>query len=282
MIDINSKKYPELLKEIPDAPLCLNYRGVFDENIFKNTLAVVGSRRATSYGKRIIDEIVWQVARKGVTVVSGFMYGIDAAAHRTALKAEGKTVAVMPCGVDVVHPAYQKELYKEIEKTGLILSELEDGHPPDKWTYPRRNRIVVGLSKATLVVEAEEKSGSLISANLALKYKRKLFAVPGPIFNSTSYGTNMLIKKGLAESVTCVEDVLSFFSKEIEEKQKEKKNNLTNEEKKILNILEREQAEVDVIAKELNIPIARLNASLSILSLKGIIKKEGRSYRAAQ
>lgn len=278
-MEIEKKNFPKLLKEIPDAPPLLNYRGVVDENIFKDTLAVVGSRRMTNYGRRIIEEIVSRVASEGITIVSGFMYGVDATAHKTALDVDGKTIAVMPCGVDIVHPAYQKDLYKKIEKTGLMLSEFEDGHPPDKWTYPRRNRIVVGLSKATLVVEAEEKSGSLISASLATKYKRKLFAVPGPIFNPTSEGTNKLIKDNLAETVTSAKDILSFFEKEIEEKKKEKKNNLTKEEKKILGILEREQTEVDEMAKELNIPIAQLNTSLSMLCLKGIIKKEGRSYR---
>ncbi len=279
---IEKKDYPKLLKDIPDSPDHLNYRGKFDKNIFKDTLAVVGSRKITSYGRRVVEDLVSRIAGEGVTIVSGFMYGVDALAHRMALREGGKTIAVMPCGVDVVHPAYQKELYKEIEKRGLILSEFENGYPPDKWTYPRRNRIVVGLSKATLVVEASEKSGSLISASLAIKYNRKLFAVPGPIFSPTSEGTNMLIKKRLAEAVTCADDVLSFFQKSAEERKEKAEKGLTKEEQKIVTFLKREAADVNTVCKEARLNVSQTNTILSLLCMKGIIKKEGRKYRIAR
>ncbi len=209
-IKIDSEKYPSLLAKTKNPPRRLRYRGAFDENIFQSTLAVVGSRKATGYGRVVTEKLVQELAKEGTTIVSGFMYGIDALAHRAALSVGGRTIAVMPCGVDVIHPEYQKSLFYEIEKKGLILSEFEDDFPPDKWTYPKRNRIVVGLSVATLVIEAAERSGSLISASFAKDYGRAVFAVPGEITSGVSRGTNKLIKKG-AKIVTCAEDISYFF-----------------------------------------------------------------------
>jgi DNA processing protein len=280
MLNIKDKNYPKLLKGVDDAPSFLNYRGEFDEGVFNDTLAVVGSRRITGYGKRVVEEVVSRIAKEGVTIVSGFMYGVDATAHRTALSVGGKTIAVMPCGVDVVHPAYQKDLYKEIEKKGLILSEFDDGYPPSKWTYPRRNRIVVGLSKAVLVVEAEEKSGTLISVNLATKYKRKLFAVPGSIFSPTSEGANRIIKEGLAESVLSAEDVLSFFNKNAEKRSVKKIEGLSKDEKKVFNVLKNEAMDANSICKITKMNISETNTTLSVLCLKGVVKKERGRYRA--
>lgn len=277
-IFLNDKNYPSVLRGIEDAPAVLNYRGEFDESIFSDTLAVVGSRRVTSYGKRVVEEVISKVAKEGVTIVSGFMYGVDAAAHRAALSAGGKTIAVMPCGVDVIHPAYQKDLYKEIEEKGLILSEFDNGYPPSKWTYPRRNRIVVGLSKAVLAVEAEEKSGTLISANLAVKYKRKLFAVPGSIFSPTSEGTNRIIKEGLAESVLSAEEILSFFNKSLEKRSAKKVEGLSEDEKKVFNVLKSEAMDANSICKTMKMSVSQTNTTLSILCLKGVVKKERGKY----
>lgn len=277
-IFLNDKNYPSVLRGIEDAPAVLNYRGEFDESIFRDTLAVVGSRRVTSYGKRVVEEVISKVAKEGVTIVSGFMYGVDAAAHRAALSAGGKTIAVMPCGVDVIHPAYQKDLYKEIEEKGLILSEFDNGYPPSKWTYPRRNRIVVGLSKAVLAVEAEEKSGTLISANLAVKYKRKLFAVPGSIFSPTSEGTNRIIKEGLAESVLSAEEILSFFNKSLEKRSAKKVEGLSEDEKKVFNVLKSEAMDANSICKTMKMSVSQTNTTLSILCLKGVVKKERGKY----
>ena len=266
-IKIEDKKYPKLLKKINDPPKVLRYRGVFDEGIFKDTLAVVGSRRITGYGKLVTEKLVRELAEEGITIVSGFMYGIDALAHSAALSAGGKTIAVMPCGADIIHPAYQKKLYEEITKKGLVLSEFEDGFPPDKWTYPRRNRIIVGLSVATLVIEAAEKSGSLISANFAKKYNRTIFAVPGAITSSVSKGTNNLIKEG-AEMVTCTEDVLSFFDKSKEKRKENKRETLKKEEKQIVDVLDAEMADTDEIARKTKLPLALVSSTLSVLELK--------------
>ncbi len=278
-IQIKDSRYPNLLKQTDTSPKLLRYRGFLDEDIFKNTLAVVGSRRITDYGKIVTEKLVRELAQEGITIVSGFMYGVDATAHSVALNAGGKTIAVMPCGADVVHPAYQKKLYKEITEKGLVLSEFEDGFPPDKWTYPKRNRIVVGLSMATLVIEAAEKSGSLISASFAKKYNRTIFAVPGTITSSVSKGTNNLIKEG-AKVVTCSEDILSFFNKSREERKENKKEKLKKEEKQIVDILEAEMCDTDEIAKRTKLSLTEVNSMLSFLELRGVVGKKGRKYYA--
>jgi len=280
VIAINDSKYPELLKKINNPPERIYYKGNWDDSIFENCLGVVGSRRMTTYGKQITNQLVTKIAGAGVTIVSGFMYGIDATAHRAALNGEGKTIAVMPCGVDIVHPGYQKELYKKIlERGGLIISEFEKGFPPDTWTYPKRNRIVAGLSKAVMVVEAAKKSGSLITANFAKKYKRKLFAVPGPLTSASSQGTTQLIKEG-ADIVTSPGDILDFYN--IKSKTgKDSLNsfqNLNELEKKIMKRLEQEPMEIDALARSMNLPISKINTTLSFMQLKGLIKEENGKY----
>jgi DNA processing protein len=189
---IDSSYYPDLLKKSCRPPEKIFVRG--NREMFKETfracLSVVGSRKMTSYGKRATQKFVRTLAGRGITIVSGFMYGIDAEAHRAAIDAGGKTVAVMPCGIERICPAYQKELYYEILNSGgYILSEYEGDKSPRNWTFPQRNRIVAGLSQALLVVEAGGKSGTLITAKYARKGNRKIFAVPGSIFSANSKGT---------------------------------------------------------------------------------------------
>ena len=157
------------------------------------------------------EKLVTELAASGITIVSGFMYGIDAAAHKAALLAGGRTIAVMPCGIDLIHPEYQQDLYMEIlNNKGLVISEYEGSRAPALWTYPQRNRIVAGLSKAVLIIEAGEKSGSLITANFAKKFGRKVFAVPGPITSENSKGIMQLIKEG-AEAVSSAQDILREY-----------------------------------------------------------------------
>ncbi len=275
---IEKKDYPPFLKKIDDPPSQLFWRGNYRKDIFNDALAVVGSRRMTSYGKRATEEIVSAIAAQGITIISGFMYGIDATAHKAALSVGGKTIAVMPCGTDIIHPTYQKGLYWEIMKKGLIVSEYEDGFLPDKWTYVKRNRIVAGLSKATLIIECAEKSGSLITANLALKYKRKLFAIPGSIFSPASKGTNGLIKRKLAEPVIGAKNILDFFKKEGDAEKEDKSEELTEKEREIVCFLKNEPAELDAISAKTKMSISEISATLSILEIRGIIKQEGLKY----
>lgn len=272
------KSYPQLLKKIDKPPVGLSYKGDFSANLFQDTLAVVGSRKITSYGKIATEKLVSEVASAGITIVSGFMYGVDALAHQTAINMGGKTIAVLPCGVDVVHPSHQKSLYQKVIKNGFFLSEYEDSAPPEKWTYPQRNRIVVGIAKAVLIIEAEEKSGTMISANIALKHKKPLFVVPGSIFSNTSKGANNLIKSG-ASIVTSSEDVLRFFNKKADTIN-ENNNSFSKDEKEVLSLLNKEATEADQIARILKKPISEVNATLSFLEIRGAIKKKGRSYYA--
>jgi len=212
-VTIDNKKYPELLKKIGKiAPKQLYYKGSWDSEIFKNCLAVVGSRRMTTYGRQVVEKIVGEAAAQGLTIVSGFMYGVDAASHKAALKVGGRTIAVMPCGIERIHPEYQQDLYVEIlNSKGLVISEYEGDAQPAYWTYPQRNRIVAGLSKAALIVEAGERSGSLITAHLAQKFKRKLFVVPGPVTSENSKGIMQLIKEG-ATPIGSAKDILDFYN----------------------------------------------------------------------
>jgi len=284
-----NKKYPELLKKIgKDAPKQLYYKGNWDEKIFKNCLAVVGSRQMTTYGRQVVEKIVGEVAAAGVTIVSGFMYGIDATAHKAALQqAQGKTIAVMPCGIDLIHPEYQQDLYVEIlNNKGLVISEYEGKMQPVNWTYPRRNRIVAGLSQAVLIVEAGEKSGSLITANFAKKFKRKLFVVPGPITSENSKGIMQLIKEG-AEAVSSARDILDYYrlspgfghamSKWTSHVQQasEKQGRI---EGKILEKLQTESLGIDDLSRFFGMPASKLGTILSLMQLRGQIKLEGNKY----
>jgi DNA processing protein len=272
-------KYPALLKDIGrEAPKQLYYRGNMDL-LGSDCLAVVGSRRMTIAGRQIAEKLVGQIAAAGITIVSGFMYGVDATSHKAAVDAGGRTIAVMPCGIERVHPEYQLKLYNDIlENKGLIISEYEGDTQPGFWTYPARNRIVAGLSKAALVIEAGEKSGSLITANLAKKFNRKVFAVPGPIVSLVSAGTNGLIKSGKAQMVLDAGDILEFFKIKNNSGKKESKLNLNNTEEKIISMLQTEPMEVDLLARKLNKNAAELGKAISIMEIKGQIKKENGKY----
>lgn len=282
IVAIDDKKYPQLLKKIgKDAPKQLYYKGAWDDDIFKNCLAVVGSRRLTSYGRQVTERLVTEIAALGITIVSGFMYGGDATAHKAAVKAGGRTIAVMPCGIERIHPEYQQDLYVEIlNNNGLIISEYEGDAMPVNWMYPRRNRIVAGLSKATLVIEAGLKSGTLITANLAKKFGRQIFAVPGPITSEVSKGTSQLLKEGAA-LVTSAKDILDFFGvsglRSLASK-KEAKLPGGDIEQKIIEQLKRESMEIDALARSFNMPVSKISAILSIMQLRGLIRQEGSKY----
>ncbi|TSC55898.1 MAG: hypothetical protein Greene071421_516 [Parcubacteria group bacterium Greene0714_21] len=313
-------QYPKLLKEMRDAPKKLYYKGAWNPQLFKHCFAVVGTRRMTSYGKRVTEQLVGEIAAAGVTIVSGFMYGIDATSHKAALRVGGRTIAVMPCGIDVIHPEYQKDLYNEIvDNGGLILSEYEGTFLPTLWSYPKRNRIVAGLCQATMVVEAGENSGSLITANFAKKFGRRVFAVPGPLTSSVSVGIMQLIKEGAAV-VTSAKDVLDYYCQNLkffpslslaskagspttkkilnsgsnsELEQKSRSAPFTGSsidssisssnslEQKILEQLRAEPKEIDELARLFEMSAAQIGSALSLLELSGAVTKEGGKYYIA-
>lgn len=290
VVKILDKKYPKLLKKLGNlAPKKLYYKGNFCDEIFQNCLAVVGSRRLTSYGRRATEQLVTEVATADITIVSGFMYGGDEAAHSAAVKCGGKTIAVMPCGINIIFPEYQKELYNEIlENNGLILSEYEGDFLPQTWSFVQRDRIVAGLSKAVLVTEASLNSGSLITANYAKKFGRKIFALPGQITSDVAKGTLKLIKEG-AEPVAEANDILSFYKILVNEKVKRAPSSheirVSSElataaslEQKIISYLKNESMEADALARALCVPAAQLGTTLTMMQLRGMINNENGKY----
>jgi len=287
VVEIESKKYPKALKEALKnltsslGPKKLYYKGNWRDEIFENCLAVVGSRHLTYYGRKATEQLVTECAAAGLTIVSGFMYGGDEAAHSSAVKCGGKTIAVMPCGIDLIHPVNQKKLYQEIlDNGGLIISEYEGMSQPQNFTYIQRDRIVAGLCKAVLVTEAALESGSLITASYAKKFGRKIFALPGPITSELSKGTIKLIREG-AYPITEAKEILDFFKILPSAKNKKpEKNFVTGDtlEQKIIEQLKREPLKVDELARLFSVPVAKLGTSLSLMQLKGFINQDNGKY----
>ncbi len=209
IVTIDDDDYPSMLKVIDQAPYVLFYRGRL-EALQQLGLAVVGSRRASPYGRKVARELARDLAAEGVVVVSGLARGIDSEAHQGAVDGQGATVAVMGSGVDVVYPPENRRLYERIQEQGAIVSEFIPGRPPEAHHFPRRNRIISGLSHGVVIVEARQKSGALITADFALEQGRDVFAVPGPVSSETSRGTNNLIKQG-AKLVSSVQDILEEY-----------------------------------------------------------------------
>ena len=276
-IDIRSEEYPALLKGIKDPPEILYCRGEWNAELFGQTISVVGSRRMTRYGATMAESLVKDIAGAGITVISGFMYGIDAKAHEAALEAGGRTIAVMPCGIERIHPDHQVELYgKILGGGGLILSEYPGAAPPALWTYPRRNRIVAGLAPLLLVIEAGIKSGALITARIAKRYNKKIYALPGPLTSPVSKGTALLLKQG-AFVVTGSEDILNEYGREsrpttLRPPSASKKTlKLNRLQRAILNRLFREAMSADEITRELGESASRIGAELTVLTLKKVL-----------
>jgi DNA processing protein len=284
-ISLSDKKYPSLLKKTEKAPEKLYYRGKFDVHTFEKCLAVVGSRKMTKYGKKVTQKLVFEIASRGITIVSGFMYGVDATAHHAALDAGGKTVAVMPCGVDIIHPAHQGDLYKDIlDSGGLFVSEYCYGTPPQKWQYPERNRIVAGLSRGVLVVEAARNSGSLITASIMQSFERPIFSVPGDITSATSEGTLDLISDG-ATMTRAVGDIFKVLKWELLTDSgcmctKASVNNNGGLENHILECILREPLCVDALSAAVETPVSVLNTTLTHMLLAGVLTEEDGVYYA--
>jgi DNA processing protein len=206
--------FPPLLRAIHDPPPGLFVRGQSDvELLSRPAIAIVGARACSGYGASVARTLARDVANAGLVVISGLARGVDAEAHRGALDAGGTTVAVLGCGIDRDYPAAHAELARRIAETGLVVSEYAPGVEPAPWRFPARNRIVAGVAAATVVVEARERSGALITADLALEEGREVFAVPGEVTSALSAGTNALLKLG-ASPLTCAGDVLSCFGLE--------------------------------------------------------------------
>ena len=266
---IEDDVYPQCLKEISNPPLKLYYKGNLDLLKDERLIAVVGTRNPSSYGKLCCEYMVKKMSRANITIVSGFAKGIDSIAHKTSLLTDGKTIAVIASGLDIVYPASNLSLYREIEEKGLILSEYEAGVKPFKSNFPQRNRIIAGLSRGTIVVESKDRGGSLITADLALEFNRDVYAVPGDVFSEYSKGCNNLIRDARAKSLSNINELLEDYSWNIEEKNEN--NKYTKNQLLILNSLSSEK-NLDNILIETKIEQTEILAELMALEIMGVIK----------
>jgi DNA processing protein len=275
-ISIKEEGFPKILKEVPHPPEILYYRGesLLEEN--EKTLAVVGTRKYSSYGKAVVFKIVSELVKAGITIISGFAPGIDSFAHEATIENNGRTIAVLGTGLDekFIYPRSNLKLGEKILKSkGALVSEYPPKTFGSKFSFPQRNRIIAGLSLGVLVVEAKSKSGALITAFYAKEYKRKIFAIPGSIFSSNSFGPHKLIKEG-GKLVSDAEDILKEFGIE---KEKEKKEYILKDEKEklILKILSEGPKEVDEIIKITGLSSSEVLAKLTILESEEMIKNLG-------
>lgn len=280
IIQPQSKEYPFLLKQIFEPPP-LYIKGEFPNPDIHPYLAVIGARKYSIYGKQIIENIVKELARKGLTIVSGMALGIDALAHHAALESGGQTVAVLGSGIDdaSIYPTTNQGLAKKIIRSGAIVSEFRPGTPAMKHHFPQRNRIVSGLSLGTLVVEAGKNSGTLITARHALDQNREVFVVPGNIFHHTSEGANELLKKG-AIPVTCAQDILDNFginTLNILERPIELSAN-SPEEKILLQIIGKNPVHINQVIQKSQIDASSINSALIMMEMEGKIKNLGNMY----
>jgi DNA processing protein len=283
ILTVQDDLYPKRLKEIYDPPAILYVRGELrrEDDL---AVSIVGSRKITAYGRMITEKMSKELARQGVTIVSGLARGIDSVAHEGAISAGGRTIAVLGCGVDRVYPPENKSLFSKVIDHGAIVSEFPMGTPPDAGHFPRRNRIISGLSLGVVVVQAGEKSGSLITAGFALEQGREVFAVPGNVGTEGSRGSNQLIKEG-AKMVESSEDILveilPHWKKESgpESKAKDPGEGLPKEERAVYELLGETPLHIDVLIRESRMEAGQISSVLLNLELKSLITQwPGKSF----
>jgi DNA processing protein len=270
-----SPTYPQLLREIPAPPAVLYVKGTLTEEDAW-AVAVVGTRRATAYGREVTRHLAGALARSGITVVSGLARGVDGEAHRAALEAGGRTIAVLGCGIDRVYPPEHRKLAQEIMAHGALVSDYPVGTPPEGRNFPPRNRIISGLSLGVLVTEAGTRSGALITADFAAEHGRDIFAVPGSILMRGSAGTNALIQDG-AKVVLTPEDVLEELNLMMVVEHTEARRLLPADETEaaLLSHLSSEPTHVDELQRQVGLPISQVTSTLALMELKGMIRQVG-------
>lgn len=284
VITCKSREYPERLKQIDNAPNVLYVKGTLtDEDKF--TIAIVGPRKPTYYGRAVAEKLSEELASSGFAVVSGMARGIDTVAHLSALKAGGRTIAVLGSGIDVPYPPENRGLMQKISEAGYVVTEFPLGTKPLKENFPARNRLISGLSLGVLVVEAGRKSGSLITAECALEQNREVFAVPGNINSPNSSGANDLIKKG-AKLVQGIDDIIEELAPALKgfiNNRDRLKAELTSEEKQVCDILTGEPVHIDTISRGLSMPSSKTLALLLGLELKGAARQtDGKRFYLVQ
>jgi DNA processing protein len=271
---LERRRFPPLLRAIYDPPPRLYLRGAAEDVLAGLTVAVVGARSCSPYGAHVARRLGRELAAAGLVVVSGLARGVDGEAHRGALDAGGLTVAVLGCGIDRDYPAAHSELARRIRERGLIVSEYEPGVEPAPWRFPARNRIIAGLSAATVVVEARERSGALITADLALEEGRDVLAVPGEITSALSAGTNALLKLGAAPC-TGAADVLEVFGLTQEERAAPK---VSEQAARVLAAL---PAGADDVASATGLEARTVAVALAELELAGLATEGDGLFRAS-
>ncbi|MBN1643719.1 MAG: DNA-processing protein DprA [Dehalococcoidales bacterium] len=271
----HDEEYPSRLKEIYDYPPILYVKGkLLPEDEW--CLAVVGTRHATVYGRQVTEEIVTDLAHNKITIVSGLARGIDTIAHQSALEAGGRTIAVSACGLDIIYPSENANLAKRIVENGALISEYPLGIKPKPEYFPRRNRILSGLSLAVLVTEAGESSGALITANLALEQNRDVLATPGSILSPASKGTNHLIQEG-AKLIQNCQDILEELNIRAVAQQMEFKEIIpeSDTESLLISKLSAEPVHIDEICADSGLPVSTVSSTLAMMELKGLVKSVG-------
>jgi DNA processing protein len=266
MTVLGDDDYPTLLKEIKNPPIFLLYQGSLEGDKF---IAIVGTRRPTSYGIKIAENFARELSRLGFIIVSGLAYGIDTYAHKGALE-NGRTWAILGSSLDYIYPNGNKALADKIKENGALISEYPLNTKPSYYTFPQRNRIISGISQGVLVVEAGEKSGALITVSFALDQGREVFAIPGRIIDEKSYGTNKLIQDG-AKMVLNIKDILEEFNIPYIEENEEKDINLSSEENMVLQKLSFDPIFIEDILHDIDMPVSRLIFLLISLQAKGLV-----------
>lgn len=272
----NDADYPAQLKEIDDAPPTLYVRGELSPQDALS-VAVVGTRRPTPYGRQAAEEMSYAIAAQGVTVVSGLARGVDGIAHRAALQAGGRTVAVLACGLDMVYPPEHAKLARDITERGALISEQPLGAQPRGDFFPRRNRILSGLSLGVLVIEGDLKSGALITADFANDQGRDVFCLPGSIFSTQSRGTNIKIQRGEAKLVLKVDDILEELNLQAVPQQLEMQQLIpaTDTEADLLRHISKEPVHIDEVCRESGLPASTVGSLLAMMELKGLVREIG-------
>ncbi len=273
IITFNSPEYPENLKNIYDPPPFLYVKGSFVDGD-KNSVAIVGSRNASEYGIKVAQEISRDLASLGITIVSGMARGIDSAAHIAAIQGGGRTVAVLGSGVDVIYPPENRRLFERIAENGAVVSEYPLGTRPNSYNFPSRNRIISGISLGVLVVEASPKSGSLITAKLALDQGRDVYAVPGNVYSYKAKGTHALLKSGakLVDNARDIVEGLNITLKPLKEN-KGLIQGLSHELLEVYDFFQDEPIHIDNIILKTGLSSGRVSALLLDLELSGILKQ---------
>jgi len=275
VITLESLEYPRLLKEAYDHPAIIYVRGELKEQD-ESSLAVVGTRRATAYGRQVTEELVGDLARNGITIVSGLAKGIDAVAHRTAIDVTGRTIAVFASGLDIVYPPENVKLAREIMGNGALISEYPLGTKPKADNFPRRNRILSGICRGVLVVESGETGGALITANFALEQNREVFAVPGSILSPMSKGPNKLIQEG-AKLVRNYMDIIEELNLSVVAQQLEMKEVIVSDETEslIIKFIGEEPVHIDELCRKTGLNTSIVISNVAILELKGLVRHVG-------